>query len=132
MEMTMLVLAGAAGGALGGMGMGGGTLLIPLLTLLCGYSQHSAQAANLAVFIPMSAVSLFFHAKNGLLRPSYFFSIALPAAAASAAASVLAMHADGEMLKRIFGFFLIAVGALQFVSALAKKKEERMPVLMKI
>lgn len=130
MDRLTLVCAGLAGGALGGMGMGGGTLLIPLLTLLCGFSQHAAQAVNLVVFIPMSAVSLLVHAKNGLLRTSYFFTVALPAAGASVAASFLAMNADGELLGRIFGGFLVAAGAFGAVAALTKKKE-RMPVSIK-
>lgn len=130
MEGLTLVLAGAAGGALGGMGMGGGTLLIPLLTLLCGFSRHAAQAINLVVFLPMSAVSLFFHAKNGLLRAEYFFTVALPAAASATGVSFLAVAADAGLLKNVFGVFLIAVGAMQFIGALTKKKNNALPVLV--
>ena len=129
MEMMLLVVAGAAGGALGGMGMGGGTLLIPVLTLLFGYSQHSAQAVNLAAFVPMSAVSISLHMKNGLIKPKYLFTVALPAAAASAAASVFATAARGEMLGKAFGIFLIAVAAVMFFSDVFGKKEEKLPLL---
>ena len=58
MEIMSLIIAGLAGGLIGGTGMGGGTLLIPVLTLLCGFSQHAAQATNLISFIPMAAASL--------------------------------------------------------------------------
>ena len=58
MSVLLLILIGIAGGIIGGMGMGGGTLLIPLMTLLAGVEQHTAQAINLAAFIPMSAVAL--------------------------------------------------------------------------
>lgn len=125
MEMILLVIVGAAGGALGGMGMGGGTLLIPLLSLLCGFVQHSAQAANLVAFIPMSAVSITLHLKSGLVRPKYFFTVALPAAASSAGASFLAMNARGEFLGKAFGIFLIAVAVSMFVTGLTVKKEEK-------
>ena len=42
MKIFLYVISGVAGGVIGGMGMGGGTLLIPLLTVLCGLSQHYA------------------------------------------------------------------------------------------
>lgn len=125
-----MALAGLAGGLIGGTGMGGGTLLIPILTLLCGFSQHAAQAANLISFIPMAAVSLAIHAKNGLLRLRYLPSIALPAAAASVTASFAAMSVNGDILRTVFGWFLIAVGALRLVETIfAGKKREELPLL---
>ena len=39
-------------GIIGGMGRGGGTLLIPILTIFLSFEQKSAQAINLLVFIP--------------------------------------------------------------------------------
>lgn len=54
MRFLVCLLAGLAGGVLGGMGMGGGTVLIPILTMLCGVPQHMAQSVNLFSFLPMS------------------------------------------------------------------------------
>ena len=64
MEVLFIVF-GIIGGLLGGMGMGGGTLLIPLLTLGLDVPQQTAQLLNLLTFIPMSAFALIVHAKNG-------------------------------------------------------------------
>ena len=64
-------IAGIASGVLGGMGMGGGTVLIPILTLLLGVGQHESQAINLVTFLPMAAVSLLIHFKNKL--ESFFY-----------------------------------------------------------
>ncbi len=131
MAVICLIIAGISGGLIGGMGMGGGTLLIPLLTLFCNFSQHAAQGTNLISFIPMAAISLALHAKNGLLRMKYLPSIALPAAAASIAASFAAMKFDGELLGKVFGCFLIVVGTLSFVEAVFVKKEtEALPLLL--
>ena len=63
-EYLWYVFAGLLGGILGGMGMGGGTLLIPLLSIFYNVSQHSAQAVNLISFIPMAVVALVIHIKN--------------------------------------------------------------------
>ena len=51
-------------GIIGGMGMGGGTLLIPILTIFLSFEQKNAQAINLLVFIPMAIVALIIHFKN--------------------------------------------------------------------
>ena len=44
------VLIGIISGTISGTGMGGGTILIFLLTVLCGIEQHIAQATNLIFF----------------------------------------------------------------------------------
>lgn len=46
------------------MGMGGGTLLIPALTLLMGIPQRQAQGVNMLSFLPAAAVALYIHKKR--------------------------------------------------------------------
>ena len=65
MQYFLFSLFGFLGGVLGGMGMGGGTVLIPLLTVFLNVGQKTAQAINLIAFSPMAAVALFVHFKNG-------------------------------------------------------------------
>ena len=67
MKTILLIIIGLLGGVIGGMGMGGGTLLIPLLTIFAGMEQHAAQALNLIAFVPMSVVALGIHIKNKLV-----------------------------------------------------------------
>ena len=64
MEFVWYIIAGLLGGVLGGMGMGGGTLLIPILTIFLAFEQKNAQAINLLAFIPMSIVAIIIHIKN--------------------------------------------------------------------
>ena len=69
MSFYIYLILGFVGGIPAGMGMGGGTLTIPLLTLLGGVEQKIAQSANLFSFLPMSIGALKTHEKNGLLVP---------------------------------------------------------------
>ncbi len=122
------IIAGIAGGLIGGMGMGGGTLLIPLLTIFCGVEQHIAQAVNLIAFVPMSIVAIIIHAKNHLIKGAYFPWIAIPATVVGIAASFLARNLDGKILGKCFGFFLIALGIYQLICAIVamvKNKKEK-------
>ena len=61
------ILVGVLGGIVGGMGMGGGTLTIPLLTIFLHYQQLRAQGINLIAFLPMSVIALIIHIKNHLV-----------------------------------------------------------------
>ena len=66
--MTFLTwLAAFAAGLLASMGVGGGMILIIWLTAVMGMSQIDAQGVNLIYFLPIAALSVFIHRKNGLI-----------------------------------------------------------------
>ncbi len=78
MQYVWYGIAGVLGGILGGMGMGGGTVLIPLLSIFYDVGQHTAQAINLISFIPMAVVALIIHIKNGYVKFKSVLIIVLP------------------------------------------------------
>ncbi len=112
----LLILYGLIGGILGGMGMGGGTLLIPLLTIFGGLNQIESQAINLISFSVMAIISIIIHAKNKLID----FKIALPLIISgllfSVLGSLLANSINTLSLKTLFGVFLVALGLFQGAS----------------
>ncbi len=113
MGFVAIMLYSAAAGLLGGMGMGGGTILIPALTIFLNVEQHAAQAANLIAFLPMSLLSLKIHAQNGLLKTEGVWKIVLPAVILSAGGAVLAAFTPSRLLGKLFGYFLIALAIKQ-------------------
>ena len=116
MKVFLLVLFGIVGGVLGGMGMGGGTLLIPLLTFGLSISQQSAQAINLIAFLPMSVVALIIHSKNHLVRYKTAIPIAITGVISSVFGAMLATKLDSQNLSTYFAIFLILIGLFQFCS----------------
>ncbi|MGN0796546.1 MAG: TSUP family transporter [Christensenellales bacterium] len=106
------VLAGIIGGILGGMGMGGGTLLVPVLTIFLDVGQKTAQLINLVAFIPMSIVCLLLHFKNKLVELKRVLFVLIPAIGMAIASSFWATGLDGELLKKAFGYFLIALSVI--------------------
>ena len=122
--VILYFLVGALSGVIGGMGMGGGTALIPALTVFFGVGQQEAQAINLASFIPMAICSLAVHFKNGRIKTKNLLLIIIPACITSLSSSFLANAVGGEILKRIFGGFLILLSVFQFVSALKNRKDK--------
>lgn len=124
MEIVFFILAGIAGGILGGMGMGGGTLLIPILTLFLDVPQHSAQMINLIAFIPMSVFALAVHAKKKLIKWQNLLYVIVPAMVSSAFSSLLAAHADTELLRKFFGLFLVILGISYLIKLIFFQKQK--------
>ncbi len=114
MRFLVYFLAGLAGGVLGGMGMGGGTVLIPILTVFCGVPQHLAQSVNLLSFLPMSAASLRVHKKNGLLDTEGVLWMIVPATTLSVLGGLFVQSISGGALRIGFGVFLCLLSFYQF------------------
>lgn len=115
-KIILLAVSGIAAGILGGMGMGGGTILIPLLTIFFNVGQKEAQAINLVAFIPMAMVSLAIHIKNKRVKKEGLLWIIVPAVLTSVGGGFAAQAVNGEVLKRIFGGFLLLLSVVQFFS----------------
>ena len=114
MEYFWYVMIGIIGGLIGGMGMGGGTLLIPLLSIFCGISQHTAQAINLIAFIPMAVVALIIHIKNKYVKFDKVIWIILVGVITCIIGCHVAKVMSGDLLKRCFGGFLVLLSIFQF------------------
>lgn len=117
----LYVLVGITAGVLGGMGMGGGTLLIPLLTIFLGVNQHTAQAINLISFIPMAIVALILHTKNKLVDFKGVLVIIISGVIFSVLGTIIAKNIEGDTLSRVFGGFLIALSIVQLTLGLKRK-----------
>ena len=120
MELVWYGVAGVLGGVLGGMGMGGGTVLIPLLNIFYGVGQHTAQAVNLISFIPMAIVALIFHLKNKLIEFDKLLLIIVPGVIACILGCYVARAITGDLLRRCFGGFLILLSILQLILQIKK------------
>ena len=125
MQTFLFICAGFVGGVIGGMGMGGGTLLIPLLTLFLGVEQHLAQGINLISFIPMSVVAIIIHAKSGLVKFKKIWVVALISALFSVLGSFISGKISSVILSKILGGFFSILAVFQFVSLIKKTKAEQ-------
>jgi len=109
-----LVALGVAAGALSGMGIGGGAILIPALTMLFGMTQHGAQGVNLVYFLPTAGFAVFIHAKGGNIKRQGLGSIIAGGVVGAAAGSLIALAISADMLRYIFAAFLLITGIIEF------------------
>ncbi|MGI6113086.1 MAG: sulfite exporter TauE/SafE family protein [Mahellales bacterium] len=110
----LLVLIGLLSGIIGGMGIGGGTILIPALILLIGLKQQMAQSVNLLSFIPTAIIALVIHWKNKNIKWKLALNIILLGIVGAIIGSYLAVYLSPGLLKRLFGIFLLIMGVYEF------------------
>lgn len=111
------VLAGFCTGILSAWGVGGGTLLLLLMTLFLGVEQADAMAINLLYFLPTAAMGLLYHRKNGLLERAVLRTAAPWGTAAAAAGALVATAVDVSLLRRPFGVYLLLAAASLLLQA---------------
>ena len=121
MSFYLYLFLGFFGGIPAGMGMGGGTVTIPLLVLFGGVEQKIAQSANLFSFLPMSIGALKMHAQNNLLQTQGAAYMILPAFAVSVMGAFFTAKLPSEILGKLFGVFLIGLSLFSFQQIRAKK-----------
>ena len=114
------LLLGLIGGIIGGMGMGGGTLLIPLLTIFLGVEQKSAQLINIISFIPMAILTTYMNSKKHLINIRYILYVSVSGTLAAIGTSFLVGSFDSRILKISFGVFLIVIAVCFITSTIVK------------
>lgn len=109
-SIAIAISIGAIAGISSGLlGVGGGIVMVPLLTILLRTTQHRAHATSLAAIVPI--------ASSGTARFAIAGSINYGLAALLAAGALIGaplgarlMARSGEaVLKILFGFLMIAV-----------------------
>ena len=99
------VLAGAAAGALGAMGLGGGGVLL-LWLAFSGMDQLAAQGVNLFFILPVGVAGLWLHRKNGLVAWRAALPMGVGGLAGLGAGVALAGRLPGTALSKLLGLLL--------------------------
>lgn len=114
-----VLLTGLAGGIASGLfGIGGGTIMVPILGLLLGFTQHRAQGTSLVALIPPTGLlAVLAYGKAGyvdwrtglLLIPGVFFG--------GIAGAKLAKRIPSAAMRKIFAALMFLLGAYQVYSS---------------
>lgn len=117
------ILVGLISGIVSGTGMGGGTILIFLLTFIFGVEQHIAQATNLIFFIPTSIVAIIVNIKNKNIDLKLAIFICIFGILGAIIGANVAINTDVRSLKKYFGFFLLAISIHEIYSIVKQYKK---------
>lgn len=117
MNSTLYILLGIIAGILAGMfGIGGGTILIPVLVYLFGLTQHQAQGTTLAIMVPpigLLAALRYYYSGNVKLDLAAFICIGFFLGGLIGAHLIQGI--SGSILKRLFGLYLAFIAVRMIV-----------------
>ena len=125
MQFLYFILISIFSGIFAGMGMGGGTFLIPLLSIIFGVEQIICQSTNVLCFIVLSVVCSIVYFKNKLVDKKAMICIAIPATIIASIGSIFALKIGSRVLKICFAIFVILVGVFYLVMSLISLKKKK-------
>ena len=114
----ILTVAFVCGVASGLFGIGGGIVLVPLLVLLCAFSQYRAQGTSLIALIPPTgALALLAYAKHGCVSWNTGLLLIPGLLLGGIAGGKAAMRVRPQRMRQVFAAMLFALGAWQAFGA---------------
>jgi uncharacterized membrane protein YfcA len=115
-----LLLIGLVAGVAGGMfGIGGGAIMVPAMVLLMGLDQKFATGTSIAAqVLPIGILGAIVYYRNGNLNVNYAILIALGLVVGNLFGALFANqpYISSELMKRLYGIFLLALGLRYLVS----------------
>jgi uncharacterized protein len=110
--VRLAAIATAAGAFSGLFGVGGGTIIVPLLVLWLGYDQKEATGTSLAAIAVIGALAAAVHAAYGNVDLGNGLLIAAPAIAGVLAGTALQQRISERAVAGAFVILLVASAAV--------------------
>ena len=112
----ILIVIGLLAGVLSGLvGVGGGILMIPLLIMFLGLTQHEAQGTALfAMLPPIGILAAINYYKEGLVKWEYAAVIALTFVVGGYFGSKLSLSLPDQIVRKVFGVLML-IGAIKLI-----------------
>ena len=119
------IIIGVIAGVVGGLGMGGGTVLILILSIFNNVEQHIAQGANVVFFIPTAVAAIIVFIKNKNIKFKLGIPILLWGIVGTTIGASISTMLDVYVLRKFFGIFLIFIGLYQTYSVYKMYRKEK-------
>lgn len=119
------IITGLISGTISGTGMGGGTILILVLSIFLGIEQHTAQATNLVFFVPTSISAIIVSIKSKLIDWKLGTTIAISGIVGAIVGANISASLEVTVLKRVFGIFLCIIAVYEIYSMVREYKTEK-------
>ena len=116
LTILILILIGLLAGILSGfVGVGGGILIIPLLIILLGFSQHQAQGTTLfAMLPPIGILAAINYYKQGYVKWEYALVIACTFVIGGYIGSKISLSLPSNTVRRVFGLIML-LGSIKLI-----------------
>jgi uncharacterized membrane protein YfcA len=109
LELLALIAAAGAGTFGAVVGVGGGIILVPLLTLFLGVPVHSAVAVSLLGVIAVSTTASASYLRHGFVDRRVGLTLLVATATGGIAGGYIAGYLDARVISALFGVTLVVV-----------------------
>lgn len=120
-----LIITGIISGFVTSLGMGGGSILILILTSFLNVEQQTAQAANLIFFIPTAIVAIIIHFKNKNVDKKIGKKLVFPCVIGAGVGAYITKFCNAKSLRKYFGIFLLVIGILELITTIKNMKKRK-------
>ena len=114
-------IGGIASGIITALGMGGGTVLIIILTVFNNMEQKVAQGVNLVFFIPTAIITIIIFMKQKLIDYKISIPILISGIVGALLGTFIETKIDTNLLKKAFAIFIVLVGLYEIYSIFKDK-----------
>jgi uncharacterized membrane protein YfcA len=105
-----LATIGTAAGAFSGLfGVGGGTVIVPLLVVWLGYGEREATGTSMAAIIVIAAFAVTLQAVYGNVDPDKAALVGVPAIGGAIAGTALQQRLPERAISLLFAVLLVVV-----------------------
>ena len=112
------LFSGLLSGLISGLGMGGGVILIAILTYVTEYNQQSLQTLNLIYYIPTAIFAIIIYLKSKQIDYKLALKIIAWGIIPTIVSSRIANQINTNWLRKIFAIYLIGIGVAIFIKSL--------------
>lgn len=119
-----ILFASFLAGALSGMGLGGGGILLVFLTAFSSIDQLTAQGINLIFFLPTGLIAIIIYAIKKQIEWKIVFKMWLFGSVGALGGYFIAKAIETQYLSKIFAAFLIVFGVINLFTKDKTKKAE--------
>ena len=118
------IIFGFISGNITSLGMGGGTVLILLLSLIMGVEQHIAQATNLIFFVPTSISSIIINLKNKNVDLNTAIMVSIFGIVGAIIGVNISQNINSIYLKKVFALFILFIAIYELYKFFKGYKRE--------
>lgn len=109
-RLLKLAVIGTAAGLFSGLfGVGGGTVIVPMLIFWFGYREHVATGTSLAAIAVIAVIAVITHGAYGNVDVAKGLLVGLPAVAGVLAGTALQQRLSGRAVSLMFSALLVGV-----------------------
>jgi uncharacterized membrane protein YfcA len=107
--LKLAVIGTAAGAFSGLLGVGGGSVIVPLLIIWLGYGEREATGTSMMAIVVIAALAVTLQAFYGNVDPANAAVVGVPAIAGAFAGTALQQRVPERLISVLFAVLLVVI-----------------------